>query len=262
MTWSPIGALPRLNIYQHGLVGPGLLPDAQDPFAFDPWQSWGPMFPGFDINGWLGALAFIEQLQFLMSGGMPQIGSGGRLPGRACSCFHRSNPSQGWGPGASNSTRAPVWTDTPRASQSPSGPAPSPGTNGTATFDSISNEGARNQMATGRITVNGNTYTFRSGGGGNGNLPPGQYTVTPHMYSRGDRSMSVDGVGYSYALSDKYDPRVGDTRSLLRIHPDGGGAGTIGCIGIVGDGQTQLRFREDMQAELARNGGSFTLNVG
>jgi len=73
--------------------------------------------------------------------------------------------------------------------------------------------------------------------------------------------MSVGGVGWSFAVSDKFDPRVGATRSLLRIHPDGGTAGTQGCIGIVGDAATMRRFRDDMNAELKRNGGRYTLNV-
>ncbi|MEW5854658.1 MAG: peptidoglycan-binding domain-containing protein [Myxococcota bacterium] len=133
--------------------------------------------------------------------------------------------------------------------------------NRTAEFQSVSKAGQRNQMMTGQITVNGNTYTFRTGGHGRGNLPKGDYTITPHLWSRNDRSMNVGGVGYSFAMSDKYDPRVGGTRSLLRIHPDGGSAGTEGCIGIVGDAATQRRFREDMRAELARNGGRFTLTV-
>ena len=116
-------------------------------------------------------------------------------------------------------------------------------------------------MVEGKITVNGRSYDFRSGGHGRGSLPAGTYTVTPHMNSRSDASMSVGGVGYSFALSDKFDSRVGDTRKLLRIHPDGGTAGTMGCIGIVGNGDVQRRFREDMRAELNRNGGSFTLSV-
>lgn len=139
---------------------------------------------------------------------------------------------------------------------------PAAGANRTATFDRVRGPGSRSQMVTGRITVNGNSYAFRSGGHGRGSLPPGSYTVTPHLWSRRDRSMNVDGVGYSFALSDKYDPRVRGTRSLLRIHPDGGAAGTEGCVGIVGDGATQRRFREDMRQELRRNGGRFTLNVG
>ncbi len=136
------------------------------------------------------------------------------------------------------------------------------GGNRTATIESVTNRNRRNQMVAGHITVNGHSYAFRSGGHGRGSLPAGSYDVTAHLWSRSDRSMSVGGVGYSFALSDKYDSRVGGTRRLLRIHPDGGSAGTEGCIGIVGDAATQRRFREDMRAELARNGGHFTLRVG
>src|SRR5262245_29636227 len=100
--------------------------------------------------------------------------------------------------------------------------------NGVAQIQSTQNAGAKNQMVTGQITVNGNTYQCRSGGHGRGSLPTGEYTVTPHLNSRSDASMSVGGVGWSFAVSDKFDPRVGDTRSLLRIHPDGGSAGTEG----------------------------------
>ena len=138
---------------------------------------------------------------------------------------------------------------------------PSGGDNRTAVIQSTSNTGQRNQLATGAITINGNAYQFRSGGHGKGNLPRGDYEITPHMWSRSDRSMNVGGVGYSFAMSDKYDSRVNATRTLLRIHPDGGTAGTLGCIGIVGDAATQRRFLADMRAELQRNGGRFTLSV-
>jgi len=133
--------------------------------------------------------------------------------------------------------------------------------NGTAHIDSTSRTGQRNQLATGRVTVNGNTYDFRSGGFGKGNLPKGTYEITSHMNSRSDPAMSVGGVGYSFAMSDKYDSRVGATRTLLRIHPDGGTAGTLGCLGIVGNAAVQRQFRADMQAEIARNGGSYNLTV-
>ncbi len=133
--------------------------------------------------------------------------------------------------------------------------------NGTAHIDSTSKTGQRNQLATGRVTVNGNTYDFRSGGFGKGNLPRGTYAITTHMNSRNDPSMSVGGVGYSFAMSNKYDSRVGATRTLLRIHPDGGTAGTLGCMGIVGNAATQRQFRADMQAEIARHGGSYNLTV-
>ncbi len=135
------------------------------------------------------------------------------------------------------------------------------GADGTAQINRTTNAGARNQMVSGTITVNGRSYDFRSGGFGRGSLPKGTYNVTRHLDSRNDRSMSVGGVGYSFAVSDKFDSRVGDTRSLLRIHPDGGSAGTEGCIGIVGNAETQRQFRADMLAELRRNGGRYTLTV-
>jgi hypothetical protein len=135
------------------------------------------------------------------------------------------------------------------------------GANRTAIFESTSNAGQRGQLKTGTITINDRSYTFRSGGYGNGNLPPGEYRVTPHMWNRTDSSYSVDGVGYTFALNDVYDPRVRATRTLLRIHPDGGVPGTLGCIGIVGDGGVQRRFRDDMRAEFARSGSGFTLTV-
>ncbi len=162
--------------------------------------------------------------------------------------------------GTTGASQPQPQTNGPQAT-TPNAPAPGAPANGTATFDRMSKVGQRNQMAEGRITVNGNTYQFRSGGHGRGNLPQGEYTVTRHLDSRSDASMSVGGVGYSFAVSDKYDPRVGGTRSLLRIHPDGRSPGTEGCIGIVGDAATQRQFRQDMLAELRRNGGRYTLSV-
>jgi len=159
--------------------------------------------------------------------------------------------------GGGSAPTGPTTPTTPPAPGSGSGTVPG----GVAQIQSTRNPGARNQMVSGEINVNGNTYQFRSGGGGKGSLPPGQYTVTPHLNSRSDPSMSVGGVGWSFAVSDKYDPRVGATRSLLRIHPDGGSPGTLGCIGIVGNADTMRRFRDDMNAELKRNGGRYTLDV-
>jgi hypothetical protein len=136
------------------------------------------------------------------------------------------------------------------------------GQNGTAWIERTTRAGQRNQMVEGSVTVNGHSYQFRSGGHGRGSLPTGTYNVTRHLDSRSDKaSMMVGGVGYSFAMSDKFDPRVGDTRQLLRIHPDGRSAGTEGCMGIVGDAATQRRFRDDMLAEIRRNGGSFSLQV-
>jgi hypothetical protein len=135
------------------------------------------------------------------------------------------------------------------------------GADGTAQISRTTNAGARNQLVSGKITVNGHSYDFRSGGFGKGSLPKGDYTVTRHMDSRNTRGMVVGGVGYSFALNNKFDSRVGATRTQLRIHPDGGSAGTNGCIGIVGNAATQRQFRADMLAEIRRNGGSYTLSV-
>jgi hypothetical protein len=155
-------------------------------------------------------------------------------------------------------------TDTPRRGLSGSTdatPRATSGADGTAQIRRTTNAGARNQMVTGQVTVNGHTYDFRSGGFGRGSLPRGDYTVTRHLDSRSTPGMVVGGVGYSFAMSDKFDRRVGATRTQLRIHPDGGSPGTEGCFGIVGNAATQRQFRADMIAEIRRNGGSYTLRV-
>lgn len=132
----------------------------------------------------------------------------------------------------------------------------------TAKFEGTEKVGQTNQLKTGKITINGNTYSFTSGGWGRGNLPAGSYRVSGGV-STSESGMVVDGVGFKFNLSNKYDSRVGGaTRSGLLIHPDGGSRGTAGCIGIVGNGAVQRRFAQDMKAELARRGGSFILNVG
>lgn len=172
--------------------------------------------------------------------------------GRSSSVRPRAGHRVRFGPGPSGASLA---------GSAPTPVGPHSGQEGKATFERVLTRG-RGQLVEGKITVNGNQYRFRSGGGGNGNLPPGTYRVTPHLNSRSDYSMSVDGVGYSFAMSDKFDPRVGQSRGLLRIHPDGGGPGTVGCIGIVGNGATQAQFRRDMNAAIRRAGGAYTLTVG
>lgn len=162
--------------------------------------------------------------------------------------------------GANTSSALRRSLEVDRFEPSPTPPSSS-GADRTAVIHSVSNRGQRDQLVTGQLTVNGNSYTFRSGGYARGSLPTGDYEVTPHLWSRSNQSMTVGGVGFSFAMSDKYDPRVGATRRLLRIHPDGASPGTEGCVGIVGDAATQRRFREDMRAELQRHGGRFTLSV-
>lgn len=140
------------------------------------------------------------------------------------------------------------------------------GVNGTA---QLNNHPAGKGMATGTVTVNGNTYQFNSGSRSLFSVPQGEFRVTAHRNSRSDPAFTRDGVGFSFRLEDPrrpgsdkfFDPRAGRDRTLLRIHPDGGATGTAGCIGIVGDAATLRRFRDDMNAELRRNGGSYTLRV-
>jgi hypothetical protein len=131
-----------------------------------------------------------------------------------------------------------------------------------AEFLDINNPEKLNASADGVIVLNGTTYYFRSGGGGRGYLPAGTYEVTNGRERNDVSSMIVDGYGYSFDLSNKYDDRVGDTRTNLRIHPDGGNAGTAGCIGIQGGGETQRNFYEDLNAVVNQNGGSYTISVG
>jgi peptidoglycan hydrolase-like protein with peptidoglycan-binding domain len=133
--------------------------------------------------------------------------------------------------------------------------------NRTAKFTGTWNDGALSEGKTGVITINGHKYAFKSGGWARGYLPPGTYTVGGKYHLPGD-SFTRDGQNFAYAMTNKYDPRVGDTRSELLIHPDGGVSGTAGCIGMQGDARTLKRFQRDMAIELARNGGSFTLRVG
>jgi hypothetical protein len=131
-----------------------------------------------------------------------------------------------------------------------------------AEFTNINNPNKINASADGVIVLNGNTYFFRSGGGGYGYLPAGTYTVTRGRLRNDVSSMMVDGYGYSFDLTDSYDSRVDRTRTLLRIHPDGGGPGTAGCIGIEGDKSTQERFYSDLNAQIKTEGGTYQIKVG
>jgi hypothetical protein len=110
-------------------------------------------------------------------------------------------------------------------------------------------DGSSAEARAGEVTVNGNTYKFISGGHKRGYIPEGEYGVSsPRL--RSDAGFTVGDFGFSFNLDDRYDSRVGDTRSELRIHPDGGSCGTAGCMGIQGDEKTQRQFYADMRKEL------------
>lgn len=129
-----------------------------------------------------------------------------------------------------------------------------------AQITQVSNPTAPAALATGHINLNGVNYSFRSGGYGGGYLPRGTYIIS-NPRRRSENSFSVGGYGYSFDVSDKYDPRIGRTRTLLRIHPDGGSAGTLGCIGIIGNSGVQESFYSNLVALISANGGSYTLVV-
>ncbi len=122
----------------------------------------------------------------------------------------------------------------------------------------------------GTISVNGRSYAFTSGRGNLRSTPKGTFTITRHMNSRNDKRAFVrNGVGFSFRVQDgtagfdtSHDPRdPRGYRKAIRIHPDGGVAGTAGCIGLTGSAAELKQFRSDMNALLSRNGGSVKLKV-
>ena len=111
------------------------------------------------------------------------------------------------------------------------------------------------------------TYKFNSGGGGRGAAPWGDYEVSNGRRRSDKPTMKVGGFGYSFDLTQKgmpsgqaKDPRFNSPRTHLRIHPDGRGKGTIGCIGIDGDKKTQQDFYNKAKKLAAANGGKFNLS--
>jgi hypothetical protein len=66
-----------------------------------------------------------------------------------------------------------------------------------------------------------------SGGYGKGSLPNGNY-LCKNFRARAEKEMVRDGIGFSVDLT----PLFKTSRTDLRIHPDGGVPGTLGCIGI------------------------------
>jgi hypothetical protein len=112
---------------------------------------------------------------------------------------------------------------------------------------------------------NGSNFTLESfsgvaGGFGNGAPENGNYTVSNFQdrsengwYNKG---MNSDGVGFSFNLN----PQFSTNRSLLRIHPDGNNEGTLGCIGLSGNGTELSRFSNVVQGFL-QNNPSISTNI-
>lgn len=100
---------------------------------------------------------------------------------------------------------------------------------------------------------------------GGGKIPFGNYTVSNLRTRTKPVGMvvldsSTNSVyGWSCDLSDVYDSRIGRTRKLLRIHPDGNSVGTQGCMGIVGTVDTQKDCYAKLKEVLDANGGKCLL---
>ncbi len=125
-------------------------------------------------------------------------------------------------------------------------------------------------MTSGTITLNGRSYRFNSGTGSKLSTPAGEFVVKAHRPSRSDGPFTRNGVGFSFEIKDPNlsgdgvfdDPRrPNQRRTELRIHPDGGGAGTAGCIGLTGSAEELRQFRSDMTALINQNGGQVRLTV-
>lgn len=59
-----------------------------------------------------------------------------------------------------------------------------------------------------------------------------------------------------------YDSRAGRDREWLRIHPDGGGQGTAGCIGLTGSAAELRQFRTELNRAIDAAGGTLRFTVG
>ena len=78
----------------------------------------------------------------------------------------------------------------------------------------------------GKLTINGKSFNFVSGGRGRGSAPFGTYQVGSLSGFKAPKGTWVPG----YRLSDAYDPYVMDTRTGLFIHP--GHDASSGCVAI------------------------------
>lgn len=105
----------------------------------------------------------------------------------------------------------------------------------------------------GALTVGDQQFSFVTGGGGRGSSPPGDHEITGYRTSG-----AFAGKGGAFTVADVYDPKVGDTRSAVEIHPSSRGA-TAGCFGVPA-GQWP-GFQAECQKVLDANGGKAYLHV-
>lgn len=100
-------------------------------------------------------------------------------------------------------------------------------------------------------TITIGTYDAVGGPWGNGSPENGSYKAS-NLQNRTksgwyNDGMNKDGVGFSLDLV----PDFKTYRTNLRIHPDGGKVvGTLGCIGLTGDGPQIKQFESAMKGYL------------
>jgi hypothetical protein len=74
--------------------------------------------------------------------------------------------------------------------------------------------------------------------------------VADNLRDRTLASMTRNGIGFSLDLM----PLFSTSRSELRIHPDGGYPGTMGCIGLLGNKTNLSEFQNMISIYLHRFG--------
>lgn len=91
----------------------------------------------------------------------------------------------------------------------------------------------------------GEQWEAASGPWGNGALPSGPYTIG-HMYRYGATGMGSYRDSAGNAWWCPISPQFSTPRTGLGIHPDGGVAGTKGCIGLKAYDTSSARYALDI----------------
>lgn len=123
------------------------------------------------------------------------------------------------------------------------------------------NDAGYGDRITGKITVNGNTYTFVNGGSKRGSIPFGEYEIgkfwtgqerakAGFQFTRDSFDLSSPGKDAG-VVDDDSPGTAGDKRRGILVHSAKRGV-TEGCVGIEGDFK---QFVRDVNAEMAANGG-------
>ena len=115
---------------------------------------------------------------------------------------------------------------------------------------------------TGKVTVNGHSYDFVSGGKGRGSIPMGTYSIGRHWTAQERAASGYELHMDSFDLNNVRDTAPGTqnrpAREGLLIHDSASGK-TAGCIGIQGNYEA---FKKDLEAEQKASGTNGTITIG